>query len=94
MEFYTIESHSNFLFIGHPALSAQELFNHLKKYGILVRYFNMSRIDNFLRVSIGTDVEMNEFLRIMKKIIIEMKISFLKTNWSARPSFQRLYNSP
>lgn len=60
--FKVIESKANFIFISHTTISAESIFNELRKRGILVRYFKTARIDNFLRVSIGTDKEMSEFM--------------------------------
>lgn len=69
MGFNVIDSRANFLFISHPVLKASMLFQRLREQGILVRYFNKPRIDNFLRVSIGTDREMDCFLESLADII-------------------------
>ncbi|WP_075720799.1 histidinol-phosphate transaminase [Roseburia sp. 499] len=61
------DSKSNFIFASHPKYSAKELFEELKKAGIYVRYFNKPRIDNYLRISIGTDAEMDELIAFLKK---------------------------
>jgi histidinol-phosphate aminotransferase len=60
-------SSSNFLFASHPSIQASELFAYLRKHGILVRYFNTPGIDNRLRISIGTDVEMDEVIRAISE---------------------------
>jgi len=60
------DSQANFLFVTHKRVPAAELFAALKEQGIYVRYFNKPRIDNYLRITIGTDEEMErlfEFLR-------------------------------
>ncbi len=62
MGFHVIPSQANFIFIRHPRMNAATLFQRLRDKGILVRYFNKPRIDDFLRVTIGTDAEMNIFL--------------------------------
>jgi histidinol-phosphate aminotransferase len=67
--FTVIESKANFLFITHPNTSAQLLFDQLKLRGILVRYFNKPRIDNYLRVSIGSDEEMDAFLSAIGQLV-------------------------
>ncbi|RKP56836.1 histidinol-phosphate transaminase [Cohnella endophytica] len=67
--FRTIESEANFIFTTHPERSAEELFLSLKGKGILVRYFNKPRIDQYLRVSIGTDDEMRQFLEVLRDIV-------------------------
>jgi histidinol-phosphate aminotransferase len=60
--FTVYPSKTNFVFITHPTVAATELFAGLRERGILVRYFNKPRIDNCLRVTIGTDKEMDAFL--------------------------------
>jgi histidinol-phosphate aminotransferase len=66
--FNVLPSSANFLFIKPPNISAAELFTVLRERGILVRHFNKGRIAAFLRVSIGTDEEMDKFLEVCKEI--------------------------
>jgi len=66
--FRVIESRANFLFASHPEHQAASLFQELKRKGILVRYFNQPRIDNFLRISIGTDEEMDALIQTLEEI--------------------------
>ena len=56
--FEMTDSSANFLFVTHPAVPAAELFEALKKEDIFVRYFRADRIDNYLRITIGTGEEM------------------------------------
>ncbi|MCD9021850.1 histidinol-phosphate transaminase [Cohnella silvisoli] len=67
--FQIVPSKANFIFISHPRQSAQSLFSELKVRGILVRYFNQPRIDQYLRVSIGTDEEMDYFVSVLREIL-------------------------
>lgn len=70
MGFLFPDSKSNFLFITHPEHRAKDLFEALKEKDIYVRYFALPKIDNYLRVTIGTDAQMEtfyEFLRTYKK---------------------------
>lgn len=62
-------SKANFVFIRHPKKNAEEIFTKLRERGILVRYFNKPRINNFLRVTIGTDDEMKAFISAIKEIV-------------------------
>jgi histidinol-phosphate aminotransferase len=62
MGFVVIPSSANFIFIRHPAHSGADLFAALRERGVLVRRFDKPRIRDFLRVSIGTDEEMDAFL--------------------------------
>ncbi|MFC4597855.1 histidinol-phosphate transaminase [Cohnella hongkongensis] len=67
--FEVVDSLANFVFVTHPAKEARELFAALKSRGILVRYFNKPRIDNYLRITIGTDDEMEALLNALRDIL-------------------------
>ncbi len=67
--FQVLPSQSNFLFASHETIPAARLFQELRENGILVRYFNMPRIDNFLRITIGTDMEMDTLLLTLQQIV-------------------------
>lgn len=69
MGFTVTDSKANFLFISHPEIPAKTLLTELRDRGILVRYFNQPRIDNHLRVSVGTDEEMDAFLAAVQSIL-------------------------
>ena len=66
--FTVLPSEANFVFITNPEYPARELFSCLREEWILVRYFDKPKIDNYLRVTIGTDDEMDCFLQWLKKI--------------------------
>lgn len=66
--FLVLPSRSNFVFASHPRIPARTLFAQLREAGILVRYFSQPRIDNFLRISIGTEEEMDRFLAVMGEL--------------------------
>lgn len=63
------DSKSNFLFISHPKVAARELFAMLREKNIYVRYFDKPRIDNMLRVTVGTDAEMDRLIACLKEYI-------------------------
>ena len=46
-------------------------FQKLKEKDIYVRYFNKPRIHNYLRITIGTDAEMDEFLSEVENYLKE-----------------------
>lgn len=60
------KSSANFLFITHPDIPAAQLFSDLKENRIFVRYFKRPRIDDYLRVTIGTREEMDAFLSFLQ----------------------------
>ena len=61
------DSDSNFLFVTHPNRHAQDLFTELRQEKILVRHFAKPRIDNYLRITIGTDEQMDTLIACLKK---------------------------
>lgn len=63
--FEVLPSETNFLFATHPKLSAKELYGFLRDNGVLVRYFPKERIDEYLRITIGTEEDMNCFLKVV-----------------------------
>ena len=69
MGFQVHDSSSNFLFIAHPDHSGRVLQQGLRDRGVLVRRFERPRIQDHLRVSIGTDEEMEAMCRAMEEIL-------------------------
>ena len=69
--FRVYPSKTNFVFATHPQKQAKQLFLALRERGILVRYFNLPRIDNCLRISIGTHEEMVSLLEAMTELTKE-----------------------
>ncbi len=67
--FLFADSKTNFIFATHKSVPAKELFDALRKEGIIVRYFNKPRIDNYLRISIGTDEEMDTMLAFLTEYL-------------------------
>lgn len=60
------QSQTNFLFVTHPEYSAKEIFEYLREKGIFIRFFNKPRIDDRLRITIGTDDEMAQMITQIK----------------------------
>lgn len=67
--FKVLPSATNFIFMSHDKISAKEIFDKARANKIFVRYFNKPRIDNYLRVTIGTRKDMETFLELLKNII-------------------------
>lgn len=63
------DSMANFIFATHETIPAKELFMALRKKNIYVRYFEKPRIDNYLRITIGTDEEMNKLIDFLTNYI-------------------------
>ena len=60
------DSRSNFIFASHPDYPAKEIFEALREKHIYVRYFPKARIDNYLRITIGTRQEMETFVAFLE----------------------------
>lgn len=67
--FTCTDSKTNFLFVTHDKYNAKDIFEYLKTKDIFVRYFNSLRIDNYLRITVGTDEEMQELVNVLKEKI-------------------------
>ena len=63
------DSKSNFIFASHKSKPAKEIFEALKERKIFVRYWNKPLINNHLRISIGTDEEMDRLFEALKEIL-------------------------
>ena len=62
-------SASNFLFVTHPEMPAAEIFKALRERHIYVRYFAKPRIDNHLRITIGTEEQMDALFAALREIL-------------------------
>ena len=62
------KSYANFIFASHKTVPAREIFERLKENDIYVRWWNKDRIDNYLRITIGTDEQMEALYRALYEI--------------------------
>ncbi len=67
--FTCLPSKANFLFAAHKTHAAARLQKSLREHGVLVRHFNAPRIDNFLRITVGTDDEMERLVFSLQDIL-------------------------
>lgn len=67
--FEALDSQTNFLMASHPKRDMREYFEYLKKQKVFIRYFNKPRINKYVRITIGTDSEMNIFLEKTKEFL-------------------------
>ena len=63
------DSMSNFIFASHNSVDAVVIFEELKKRKIFVRYWNKPRINNHLRITIGTREEMDKLITALEEIV-------------------------
>ncbi len=65
------DSKTNFIFASHRSVPAKMIFNELRERHIYVRYFDKPGIDNYLRITIGTPVQMEKLYRALREILAE-----------------------
>jgi histidinol-phosphate aminotransferase len=61
-------SESNFLWVRPAGIRARTLFEALKRQRILVRYFPGRRTGDFVRITVGTDAEVNQLIGAVRKL--------------------------
>lgn len=61
---------ANFLFVTHERIPAKEMFQKLRENNIYVRYFELPRTSNYLRITIGTDEEMERLFSSLRDILL------------------------
>ena len=67
--FNTLPSTANFIFSRHPKHAGVKLYQALRDRGIIVRHFKSPRIEEFLRITIGTDIQTNELIAALREIL-------------------------
>lgn len=67
--FICTDAKTNFIFASHRTVPAREIFEALRAAKIYVRYWNKPRISNYLRISVGTDEEMDKVLAFLKEYL-------------------------
>lgn len=65
--FECLPSGANFIFAKHKSIPGAKIFDDLRNAGIYVRHFGAPRIDDYLRISIGTDEQMDELFKFLKE---------------------------
>ena len=68
--FDVLDSKTNFVFATHNEHNMKSLFEYLKTQKVFIRYFSLPRIENYVRITIGTDREMDIFLEKTKEFIL------------------------
>jgi histidinol-phosphate aminotransferase len=67
--FDTLPSTANFILTRHPKHSGATMYQALRDRGIIVRHFKSARIEEFLRITIGTDEQSGELIAALKEIL-------------------------
>lgn len=69
LNFKVLPSKANFIFVTHLTADASELAKQLREQGIIVRYFNKPRIDQYLRITVGTDEQNQRLVETLAKLV-------------------------
>jgi histidinol-phosphate aminotransferase len=67
--FEVLPSLANFVFARHPKHSGAQLFARLREHGVLVRHFRKPRIEDFLRITVGTDDECGRLIGLLRQMV-------------------------
>ena len=67
--FTVLDSKTNFLFVKSNKLGGRALYEGLKARGVLVRHFGGARIKDFVRVTVGTEEQMQIFIEKVKEVL-------------------------
>jgi histidinol-phosphate aminotransferase len=67
--FETLPSTANFIFTRHPQHAGAKLYQALRDHGIIVRHFKSPRIEEFLRITIGTNEQSAELVSALQEIL-------------------------
>ena len=67
------DSGANFIFATHRVIPAREIYEALRSKHVYVRYFNLPRINNYLRITVGTEDEMTQLFDYLKQLIESYK---------------------
>ncbi|MDR2112735.1 MAG: histidinol-phosphate transaminase [Candidatus Accumulibacter sp.] len=67
--FDVLPSAANFIFVRHPQRDAAELAAQLRQHGIIVRHFRQTRINQHIRITIGTDAQCERLVAALKEIL-------------------------
>lgn len=62
------DSSANFIFASHKTVSAKEIFTKLREKDIYVRYWDKPRINNSMRITVGTDEQMDALTEALREI--------------------------
>ncbi len=71
-EFFVLNSKTNFIFASPPKITGLEYYKKLREKNILVRHFNKERINDFVRITIGSKRQIDALLDATDEILSEI----------------------
>lgn len=82
--FNTLPSTANFIFTHHPNHSGVKIYQALRDRGIIVRHFKLPRIEEYLRITIGTDEQTRELVAALNQMLTSKLIGTKFFRYSRR----------
>lgn len=73
LDFTVLDSKANFVFAKSNTLSGKVIYEELKKKGVLVRFWGKEKIEDFVRITIGTPEQMDVLFAKLKEVLAEQK---------------------
>lgn len=67
--FTVLPSQANFLFVSYPGRDGRALLDGLRERGLLVRWWGRPEIRDWLRISVGTDQEMEALTAALEELV-------------------------
>lgn len=71
MQFQVVPSRANFVLARQPQWDAEQLQARLRADGIVVRHFRQQRVQQYLRITVGTEAEIDRLLESLRAILGE-----------------------
>ncbi len=71
--FVTTDSKANFIFAKHEKVSGKDLYLMLKERGVLIRHFDLPRITEYNRITVGSEEQMDVLIKNIKEILEEIR---------------------
>lgn len=65
------DSRTNFIFATHETISAKQIFQALREADIYVRYWDKPRISEYLRITVGTDEQMDRLIEFLRDYVMK-----------------------
>ena len=69
--FELTDSRTNFLFVRHPAIAGERVYQRLRDKGVLVRHFDTERLKEYNRITVGSRAQMEALVEALKEIVEE-----------------------
>lgn len=70
--FILTDSKANFIFAKHPVADGKEIYLRMKEKGVLIRHFDVPRLCQYNRITVGSAEQMEIFMEKLKEVLEEL----------------------